>query len=170
MEKCIIKETGKEIKVGDVLTVTSNTPFGKISSDILVTEEVLNKLQKHNLVYKESDKSLDITSLITHLAKRIGWKNENVVKYLNSLDIMCPKAVFNVFLLEIAFVLDEQYEDHISKSDKFYILAHSKEGQMIVAEFPTFIKDVPMFRNEEDATRALEFMQKVFPEICYNGK
>lgn len=165
-----MKETGREVKVGDVLTITLESPIGEVSADIVVTTEVLKKLVDSKFAYKQPSKTLSFPHLVEHLAKRIGWKYNNVEKYLDGLYEMCPRAVFNTLLLESALILDEKYEDHISKSDKFFILAHNKDGNMIVAGFPTFVKTIPMFRNVDDATTALNAMKELLPEVCYNGE
>jgi hypothetical protein len=170
MEKYVMKETGREVKVGDVLTITLESPIGEVSADIIVTIEVLKKLVDRGYAYKQPSKNLNYPYLVEHLAKRIGWKCNNVDKYLDGLYEMCPRAVLNTLLLESALILDEKYEDHISKSDKFFILAYNKDGNMMVAGFPTFVKTIPMFRNVEDATTALDTMKELLPEICYNGE
>lgn len=170
MVKFFLKETGKEVKVGDILTICLNSPFGELSAEITVTADMLEKLVEHNLALAKS--SLDITfpNIVAHLAKRIGWKEDNVEKYLDNLYEMSLRAVFNVILMEVALILDEKYEGHISKSENFYILAHNKDGNMVAAKFPTFISSIATFRNRDDAETALAVMKELVPEVYYNGE
>ena len=170
MVKVILKETGKEVKVGDILTVCLDSPFGELSAEVTVTAGMLEKLIEHNLALAESSMDITFPNIIAHLAKRIGWKEDNVEKYLDNLYEMSPRAVFSVILMEIALILDEKYEGHISKSENFYILAHNKDGNLVAAKFPTFISSIATFRNRDDAEIALAIMKDLVPEVCYNGE
>ena len=170
MVKFILKETGKEVKVGDILTVCLNSPFGELSAEVTVTAGMLEKLIEHNLAITESSMDITFPNIIAHLAKRIGWKEDNVEKYLDNLYEMSPRAVFNVILMEIALILDEKYEGHISGSENFYVLAYNKDGNIVVTKYPTFISNIPTFRNTDDAEAALAVMKVLVPEVCHNGK
>lgn len=87
--KKYLDKRGNEIKVGAVLVCTLlNSETGERSHEIMIaTEEVLEKAVKDGAlkVVEEGGTHLNIEFYAEHLADRIGWKLNNLVKYLDNL-------------------------------------------------------------------------------------
>lgn len=171
MSKLILKETGKEVKMGDKLIQVA-TMFG-ISipvEEITVTKKTLPGLIKRGIIVEKGvDKGVDfdIPAAVVHLAKRIGWDNNNLDKYLDNLYKISPAAVFSVLLKEVAIMLDEKYPDHINKSKEIWVInALNGEIQQVknISKIKNY-RNFAAFRSLEDALTAKKIMAPALKDL-----
>ena len=168
--KKYLDKRGNEIKVGAVLVCTLlNSETGERSHEIMIaTEEVLEK------AVKEDGTHLDIDFYVKHLADRIGWKYENLLKYLDNLYKIYPTAVFQILLREVAIVLDQKYPDHIERSKEIWIisLATGEIGKVpenkrhLIKNFRNFAA----FRTLDDAMAAKHILKTPMKELFARPK
>lgn len=171
MSKLILKETGKEVKMGDGLIQVA-TMFG-ISipvGEVTVTKKTLPGLIKRGVIVEEGadkDVDFDIPAAMVHLAKRIGWDNNNLDKYLDNLYKVSPAAVFSVLLKEVAIILDEKYPDHINKSKEVWVInALNGEIQQVknISKIKNY-RNFAAFRSLEDALTAKKIMAPALKDL-----
>jgi hypothetical protein len=176
MEKFVLKQSGKEVKMGDKLIKHGviNTPIGKgvIMQEVLVNEETLPKLLEAGVVVPAGEKKIDTTVpmeldfYIGKIAKRLGWKPEKTYNYLNNVDSVLPAAAFSMVLREIAIELDKKYEDHIEKSPEIYVISMldgriTKANKAHIKNYRNFAA----FRSIEDAKVACRIVKPILKEM-----
>lgn len=171
--KKYLDKRGNEIKVGAVLVCTLlNSETEERNHEIMIaTEEVLEKAVKDGalIAVKEDGTHLDINFYVKHLADRIGWKYENLLKYLDNLYKIYPTAVFQILLREVAIVLDQKYPDHIERSKEIWIinLATGEIGKVpenkrhLIKNFRNFAA----FRTLDDAMAAKHILKVPMKEL-----
>ena len=128
MNKLKLKQTGKEVKMGDKLIKVVElfgipVPVARLE----INETTLPDLTKQGIIEATgSDNDIDtpitIEKAVQHLANRIGWNEDNLGKYFNNLYKISPAAVFEIVLKEVAILLDERYPDHISNSKEIWAI------------------------------------------------
>lgn len=128
MSKFVLKnDPQQEVRIGDSITATRKSEFETLTITKIVTEDVLNELIKSGVVIEvdseNNEEEMNIFHVITHLAKRLGWKPENLKKYIENLYSISPVAVYQILLKEIAIMIDSHYSNHISKVEKVYAVS-----------------------------------------------
>ena len=171
MNKLKLKETGKEVKMGEKLIKVVELFGVPISvAHIEVNETTLPDLIKHGIIVAEgSDSDIDITieGAVQHLANRIGWNKENLEKYFNNLYKISPAAVFEIVLKEVAILLDERYPDHISNSKEIWVI-NKVNGEIQKLKDLSKIKSFQhfaAFRSLEDALVAKKVMAPALKDL-----
>lgn len=171
--KKYLDKRGNEIKAGAVLVCALlDSETGERSHEIMIaTEEVLEKAVKDGalIAVEEDGTHLDIDFYVRHLADRIGWKYENLLKYLDNLYRIYPAAVFQILLREVAIVLDQKYPDHIERSKEIWIisLATGEIGKVpenkrhLIKNFRNFAA----FRTLDDAMAARHILKVPMKEL-----
>lgn len=171
MNKLKLKQTGKEVKMGDMLVKVEKL-FG-ISIPVEwyeITENSLPDLIEQGIIVTEdSGSNIDITmeSAVQHLANRIGWGKENVEKYFRNLYKISPTAVFEILLKEVAILLDEKYPDYISNSKEIWVI-NKINGEVQKLKDSSKIKSFKhfaAFRNLEDALIAKKVMAPALEDL-----
>lgn len=171
MNKLKLKETGKEVKMGEKLVKVVEL-FGVPVpvAQIEVNETTLPDLIKRGIVVAEgSDSDIDITieSAVQHLADRISWKRENLEKYFDNLYKISPAAVFGIVLKEVAILLDEKYPDHINNSKEIWVI-NKVNGEIQRLKDLSRIKNFEhfaAFRSLEDALVAKRVMAPALKDL-----
>ena len=164
MNKLKLKETGKEVKMGEKL-IRCVELFGIPIpiEEIEINETTLPDLIKHGIIVAEgSDSDIDITieGAVQHLANRIGWNKENLERYFNNLYKISPAAVFEIILKEVAILLDKKYHNHISNSKEIWVI-NKVNGEIQKLKDISKIKSFQhfaAFRSLEDALVAKRVM------------
>lgn len=171
MNKLKLKETGKEVKMGEKLIKVVELLGVPISiTQIEINETTLPDLIKHGIIVAEgSDSDIDITieGAVQHLANRIGWNKENLEKYFNNLYKISPAAVFEIVLKEVAILLDERYPDHISNSKEIWVI-NKVNGEIQKLKDLSKIKSFQhfaAFRSLEDALVAKGVMAPALKDL-----
>lgn len=183
MEKIYLKN-GKKVQIGDTLTKVSKAvdPFfgGAVVQHIVVTEDILPRLLELGIVTTtnptkstvvESEVPMELEYYIQKIAKKLGWKMEEVYNYLNSVDSILPTAAFSMVLREVAIELDKKYEDHIEKSPKIYVISMldgriTKANKAHIKNYRNFAA----FRTIEDAKIACRITRDILKEMFKSGK
>ena len=185
MERFILTQNGKEVKIGDKLVRYGvvNTPLSKgyIADEITVDERVLSELLKAGVIKAIDSKSkikensstvpMELEYYIGKIANRLGWKIEKVYNYLNSIDSIMPAAAFSMILREIAIELDKKYKDHIDNSPEIYVISLldgriTKANKAHIKSYRNFAA----FRNIEDAKIACSITRDILKELFKSGK
>lgn len=175
----ILKSNGKEVKIGEAITVFKDskfeTFFGKGSAIILVKMTEANipaLLQEGIIIEKPSDKEIptDVDYYISKVANKLGWKEKKFRNYLEVLASINPIGAFNILLKAIAIELDKKYPDHISKSENIFIVSvfDGSIRQADKSHIRTY-KHFSAFRTREDAQFALHVLKNQF-YYCFNDQ
>lgn len=169
MNKLKLKETGKEVKMGEkLIKVVELFGVPVPIAQVEVNETTLPDLIKHGIVVAEgSDSDIDVTieSAAQHLANRIGWNKENLEKYFNNLYKISPAAVFEIVLKEVAILLDEKYPDHISNSEQVWTIRMT-DGKIVQITSPIkSFNNFAAFRTLEDAIEAKKVMKEALADL-----
>ena len=171
MNKLKLKQTGKEVKMGDKLIKVVElfgipVPVARLE----VNETTLPDLIKQGIIVAEgSDSDIDITieDAVQHLANRIGWNIENLGKYFNNLYKISPAAVFEIVLKELAILLDEKYPGHISNSKEIWTI-NKASGEIQEIKNLSKIKSFQhfaAFRSLEDALVAKRVISPILEDL-----
>lgn len=171
MNKLKLKQTGKEVKMGDkLIKVVELFGIPIHVAGLEVNETTLPDLIKQGIIVTEgSDSGIAITieSAVQHLADRIGWSRENLEKYFNNLYKISPAAVFEIVLKEVAILLDEKYPDHISNSKEIWTI-NKASGEIQEIKNLSKIKSFQhfaAFRSLNDAIVAKSVMAPVLKDL-----
>lgn len=183
MEKFYFKN-GKEVHLGDTVAMTQKhkNSFGDyeiVEHQFVLTEEKLHKLLKKGVITvvpvkeetlkKETPK--DIQYYIEKLAAKLGWKDNKMYNYLNTIDSIYPAAAFSIILREIAVDFDKKYVDHIENSPEIYVISMfdgriTKANKKQIKNYRNFAA----FRTLEDAKLACSITREVLKDLFKNGK
>ena len=176
MNKLKLKETGKEVKMGEkLIKVVELFGIPVPVAQIEVNETTLPDLIKHGIVVTEgSDSDIDITieGAVQHLANRIGWNKENLERYFSNLYKISPAAVFEIVLKEVAILLDKKYLNHISNSKEIWVI-NKVNGEIQKLKDMSKIKNFQhfaAFRSLEDAKIACRITRDLLKEMFKSGK
>ena len=171
MNKLKLKETGKEVKMGErLIKVVELFGIPVPVAQIKVNETTLPDLIKHGIVVTEgSDSDIDITieGVVQHLANRIGWNKENLERYFSNLYKISPAAVFEIVLKEVAILLDKKYPNHISNSKEIWVI-NKVNGEIQKLKDISKIKSFQhfaAFRSLKDALVARRVMAPVLKNL-----
>lgn len=107
---------------------------------------------------------------ILSLAKRLNWKPDKVLGFLNKLAEIRPILPFNLLLKEIAVELDKQYAGHIKNSKEIWAVSvlNGSIGMVNKDEITTY-DNFAAFRTKEDAKFALKVLAEQYNDI-FGGK
>ena len=179
MKKFIMTSNGKEIKIGDVITVTEvvKTPFtvAKIDTAIKVNEEILPLLIKEGKVTVVEENGCDIFKIWANawksLVDKTGLSSKRLALAFDVAEKVNPWAVVQVILKEIAIELDKQYDNHISNSEKIYAIS-PQDGKIHEINKKTIksYKAFPAFRTVEDAKIACSLLKHHLKSIFEDVK
>lgn len=171
MNKLKLKQTGKEVKMGDKLVkVVELFGIPVPVAEININKTTLPDLIKQGIIVAEgSDSDIDITigGAVQHLANRIGWNEDNFWKYFNNLYKISPAAAFDIVLKEVAILLDEKYPDHINNSKEIWVI-NKVNGEIQKLEDLSKIKSFQhfaAFRSLGDALVAKRVMTPVLEDL-----
>lgn len=172
--KEFLTKDGKKVKKGDKIIGIIRTDYGPIPVEIVeINDESIPKLIKEGFLVEDTPKTddLDIQMCIKHLAGRIKWNTQNLVKYLDNLYTIYPAAVFSIILRELAIMLDEKYPNHIENSDEIWCIS-TIDGEIKRVKDTTKIKNFrnfAAFRTLEDAKIAKGVMKEALSDLFSRG-
>lgn len=161
MREFVMKD-GSRVKEGDNLV---------IPAIVTIDENSIPELVKDGILTEVKVSPLDIAECNKHLAKRIGWKVQNLEKYFDSLYKIYPITVFSIILRELAIIMDEKYPGHISNSEKIWVIG-TINGEIAEVKDLTKIKNFrnfAAFRTLEDAMEAKKIMKAAFADLFKRG-
>lgn len=169
MKRFVLKSNPKEeVKIGDTITIVTKSPFGNLNITSNVTDFFFKYLIDNGVVVEIEDRAttnITIDSLVRNLATRIGWKAENVDKYLENLYRMNPMSAFQVLLKECAYMLDNKYDGHITSSKELWAI-DTLTGEAFKLETRTGnLTNIALFRSREDAEIARSVLAKAIKDL-----
>lgn len=159
MRKFFVKSTNKEVKIGDTVTLefVTDTPFGVITATktLKVTSETLKTLIQDNKVIEKEvkpDHNLIVATAINNLATKFECRDGDMLEILHTIKKVNPWASLQLFLKEVAIILDMQYLNHISTSEQFYCISPQDcKIHKINKESIKIFQYAPLFRTIDDA-------------------
>lgn len=175
MKKYVFVRTGEEIDMGQKMSKIIDSPFGPITiEEVTLSEKTLPRLVEEGIVsvkeYNEGTHT-DIEYYITHLALRIGWAPENLIRYLDNLSKINETAILSILLKEVAIVLDKKYTDHIENSEEIYSISLTN-GEITKVKDLNRIKNFrnfAAFRTLEDCMQAKEILKPIMKGLFRKG-
>lgn len=148
---------GKEVKLGDTMTLEVKNSNGMFRSEFTFIESLIPTLIEHGVIVCKEEKEFkeppkDLQYYIKNISTRLGWKYYEVESCLTMLNAINPTALFSIMLREVAVELDKKYEDHISNSPEIYIVSLldgriTKANKAVIKNYKNFAA----FRTIEDA-------------------
>lgn len=169
-----ITELGERVKEGEKIAQYAKTPFGNVIFDIIKLDETTIPKLIEKGVLKETVSQPTPTNIehcINHLAERIKWNKQNLLKYLDNLYKIYPVAVFSIILREVAIIIDEHYPNHIENSKEIWCIS-TLDGEIKKVKDVTKIKNFrnfAAFRTLEDAKIAKEVMKDAISDLFKKG-
>lgn len=179
MEKYYLK-SGEEVNFGDTITKVVELGNHKTSVSVYdVTKETIQELIKEGIIVVKNLENAEAKTkipvvmdyYIANIAKRLGWKEDKVYNYLNSIDHLYPAAALSIILREIAVELDKQYQDHIEKSPHIYVISMF-DGRITEANKACIknYRNFAAFRSIEDAKIACKITRNIIKDLFKSGK
>lgn len=184
MEKFYLRDSDKEVQIGDIIAETSKLVHPGYGESIIihgfaVTKSNLSKLLDDGIIVSKPEKPvenkyevpMDMEYYIQKIANRLNWKIDKTYNYLNNVDTICPAAAFSMILREIAIELDKKYEDHIENSPEIYVISMfdgriTKANKAHIKNYRNFAA----FRSVSDAKIACNIMKDILKELFKSGK
>lgn len=179
MKKLILVKTGKEVKVGEAITICKVYRSPTMDECYSVRRVTINETTIPELINLGIIKVVDTKAedtpahnldyYIGKIANRLGWKSEKVYNYLNGIDSLLPAAAFSIILREIAIDLDKKYEDHIENSPEIYVI-NMFDGRITKANKATIknYRNFAAFRSVSDAKIACSIVRDILKEMFKN--
>lgn len=172
MEKYILKDFEKEVKIGDrihaLFEVNNSVVCDKI---IYVDSEFLKESVESGFVNVVDESALSLDEIIEHLSDRTGCSVDTLNEGLGNLASISPASVFNILLKEISIMFDKKYDEPISKAKNIYVI-NNLTGKINHISNPDIIRNFDSctaFRSYEDAKEATFILKKQM-DILYGGK
>lgn len=171
MSKFVLKnDPQQEVRIGDSITATRKSESGILTITRTITEDVLNELIKSGVVIEvdseNGEEEMNIFHVIAHLAKRLGWKPENLKKYMENLYTISPVAVYQILLKECAIMIDSHYNNHITEVHKVYAVS-IVDGEVLKIEQDSCgnYTNVALFRTPTEARLAKKVLMLIEADI-----
>lgn len=159
MKKYILKNSGKEFKIGDTVdvTVTVNTPFGiaKCVQKVVVDEKTLELLMKEGLVKVQED---EVKPLLRMIARKLGLSLTEAEIVVSSFKDLSPYAALQLMLVQAADKLNQG-----KTFDKVWF-SISPRGSVMRLSTPRY-KGVLAFATEEDALKAINMVGDFYKSV-----
>ena len=168
MVKYYLKNTDKEVKVGDRITISvpTSTPYGqaKCDIDVLVTQETLNQLVEDNLVDKKEEQKINFEyykPFIRRIARKHNITFPEACEFLDNLKDISVHAHNAMMLEAMAEVLNRDKVVGVSN----WVWVINAHGEVVSTQLQGIVK--PFFLDKKDAIKALSLLK---PFLSYYGK
>lgn len=175
--KFIMASTGEEVKIGDTINkvVRAKSSFGTMETltSIVLTDSSIRNLIINGIIKvipnsekEETPEKYDYKNVgfyIDGLAVKFKRNFSEVVKMLEDINKVCPKAVFDILLQEIATFLRKKDIVAFYKAETMYGLK-PKDGT--VGKVTNFNPFIPLFKSAEDAELARAILKEQL-ELMY---
>lgn len=174
MKKFIIAKTGEEVKLGDTIRRVrrQKNSFGTIEAvdDVLISIHNINSLIEKGIIKcidapkdvnpKNTDIKFDVDSIgfyVKFLSIRYQCSISKVIDWLNATNKICPKAVLDLLLHEIALHFYNADVKGFDEAENYYSL-RPRDGK--VGKVTNVTSHVPLFKSAEDAERARKILKE----------
>ncbi len=161
MKKYVIRQTGREIKLGDKIGVEiiNKTSFGTLSKTTVVP---LTKPLLHILIEKDvvevvpSKKTDDLSFYVGLLAQKLNRDYDEVASMLDDMNKVCSRAVLDLLLNTIAQAFYNDDPEAFDKTKHYYSirLHDGKTGEVHKVH-----SHIPLFKSVEDVEAAREILK-----------
>lgn len=178
MKRFILAHTGEPVNFGDVLKRVKREKhsFGTIETiEVMnVTENNIDDLISSGIITVVKDPKINYSSkkkynndtignIIESLALRYNKDVEEVVKWLNDTNKVCPKAVLDLLLQEISLYFYSRDEEGYRNAETYYSIRY-RDGK--VGKVQNIHNYIPLFKSAEDAEKARTILKKQL-ELMY---
>lgn len=164
MKKLINVKTGKEVFFGETITheIREDNEYFCITATL--TPKTLEYFINTGII--ETRKEITFSDVIDSLKARWGVTVAGLDNILRTLEKGNTGALLNIYLREVALMLDDEYEDHISKAENLFVIdatngAIRRLPKDNIITYNTFAA----FRTLEDAKYACKILKPVFKDI-----
>ena len=168
MIKYYLKNTDKEVKVGDRITISvpTSTPYGQAKCDIevLVTQDTLNQLVKDNLVIKKEEYEINLEEykpFIRRIARKCDITFPEACELLDAIKRVSMNA-HNAIMLE---AMTEVFNKDKILDQNPWVYVINSHGEVSCSRREGIIE--PYFIAKNDAVKALSLLR---PFLTKHGK
>lgn len=166
------KHSNNQLKKQGLMILTSSglVPYDQIKDSL--PKEIVDAIESQVDYINTVSNKENVEYYIVRLAQKKHWEIRKMYSYLANLNKFSPAAELNVILMEIAYELDEQYEDQIQNSEEIYTISpyNGKVIKLDKKDIKNF-KSFPAFRTLEDAKFAHKVVSKKIKAMFKgNGK
>lgn len=177
MQHCFLKQTNKEVFLGDIITIKSayyinDLKAGNRSQKIILSESNLSELVQKGIVYIEDMPKIptNCNYYFEKIAKKWNTDTDIVIDVLSVVSSTFPMSAFSILLKEIALEIDKKYNDHISNSNEIYVVS-VLDGciHRVNKEHIKTYKNFSAFRSVEDAELACSIL-KPFLDLLFGNE
>lgn len=180
MKSYALVATGEKVIIGGTLVAQTETgsimfPVENETIPYLIREGIIKEVEKEESAVEKRKKSEEGTHLhlgyyVNHLAERIHWNPENLVKYLNNLAEVNETAVFSILLKEIAIVFDEKHKNHIENSREIWAISTISGGIIKVNKARAVnYRNFAAFRSLDEAIGAKRILKEYMKPLFSKG-
>lgn len=164
MKKYVIAKTGEEVKFGDIIAhkYVKETSFGTFESytEVTLTSSNVENFIKEGIIKCLEEPTIEtknVSSYVEKIAKKMNTSPDEVVKFLDKLNKVCPKAVLDVLLQTIALDFYERNPTTFNKAEEYYSL---KPSDGTVGRVYSLNAYIPLFKSKEEAEYARKILAK----------
>ena len=162
MKKYVIKQTGKEIKLGDKIGIetVNKTSFGTLikTTVVPVTKTLLHILIEKDMVEViSSKKTEDLSFYVGLLAQKLNRDYDEVASMLDDMNKVCSRAVLDLLLNTIAQAFYNDDPEAFDEAEHYYSirLHDGKAGEVHKVH-----SHIPLFKSIEDVEAAREILKE----------
>ena len=161
MKKYVLRNSGKEFKMGDTVdvTVTVNTPFGeaKCVKKVVVNEETLKLLIAEGLVIIQET---EMKPLFRRIAKKLDLTLPDAELFVDIIHDASPYAAMFLLLDQASKKLNKGKD--LSEYKRFYYV--NVNGEVVTCQ-NRGIYNTPIFTSVEDASEALNLIEGYYRSV-----
>lgn len=161
MKKYVLRDSGKEFKMGDTVdvTVTVNTPFGeaKCVKKVIVDEKTLELLMNEGLVVVQDGA---IKPLFRRISRKLGLSLADAELFVSIVHDASPYAAIQLLLEQASKKFNNG--KNLKEYDRFYYI--NVNGEVLTCK-NRGIFNTPIFTSREDATEALNIIEDYYKSI-----
>lgn len=163
MKKYVLRNSGKEFKIGDTVdvTVTVNTPFGeaKCVKKVVVNEQTLGLLIKEGLVIVKDDNYF-LKPVMRKIARRLKCSLEEAELFVKVVAHVSTYAALQTLLEQFSKKLNSE-GDFNSAQTLFYV---NPNGE-VVSCMNKGVHEGPLFTSREQAEQTLSLVYEYFESL-----
>ena len=165
MKKYILTETGKEVKVGDKITLPRSMVYalfgGRTEVQMLLTEEVIPMLKKFYIINVKGMYPTDIEYYIKKAAMRLYCNTHDMADLINTLLEKMPLTALQLLLKTISFEFTKDV--NFAKLSKVYAVDLYNGNIFSIDKCRNY--RIAWFDTEDKAKLALKILKPYMEKI-----
>lgn len=168
MIKYYLKSNGQEVKVGDMIKVSSqtNTPFGIGTTvvHVTMTQDLIPKLIKNNVIEKRDSDNKDMKFYVRKVARRFNISFPEAENMLSTFVSVEPVLALTMLLKEMSLHMNKDID--ISKLPKVYVIS-TVNGQIceIQKDAIKTYAHFAAFKSKEQAHKAMGLLKHILEHM-----